>query len=380
MKKLRKKLYFLDALRFIAFLCVIMYHFIIELHLKEIYVFHNPQFFYFMHVTTTMGVGLFFMISGAGLMLSSSDHSFHLKTYYRKRFFRICVPFYLVYISYLCFLFLIRRGWPLSNELSPWKIIFTLTAMDEYLALWGCSTFTLGIGEWFLGALMLMYLIFPLLRICMLRNQFLTLGAATVFYFIFVINYPFSTPAYMNFFVKIYDFIIGMFLIGTYHKIGKKSLFVTLPLTGIFLFVNISIPLPEAFKITILCTAVFLLAVQAENLISSCKPVCRLLELVRQYSFEVYLVHHIIIYQFGTYFAQKLFSRKEVLLLFLIETGIMFLLAFHLKKGELFINRTFTGICAENAANSICRFLKLRSQNGDYDGSRKKDCSDDTVL
>ncbi|MBP3459966.1 MAG: acyltransferase [Lachnospiraceae bacterium] len=339
-----KKIYFLDVLRLIAFVFIIVYHFIVELEIRAIYDFKEVGIVYLnenMHIAT-LGVALFFMISGAGLMLSTKD-GLDLKIYYKKRFWRIFIPFYIVYMSYMLFLFAIKGGSPFAEGIPVWRFIFTLMGMDQYLATCGQITFSLGIGEWFLGCLILMYLVFPLLRKCMLKNKWVTLSVATTYFLVLVFNYHFQIQPYMNFFVKIYDFVLGMFLILVWEELQKLnapvkiriwSLVITVPVIGVFLFWKKSLPIPVSLKIVILAVAVFVFAMQFEGPMSSSRILLKVLQFVRLYSFEIFLVHHAIIGQFAEYYTGRKFLFKETLILFVVEMCIIFLLAFILKKAE----------------------------------------------
>ena len=63
----------MNWMRVMAFLFIIVYHFMVELEQKGNYSFDNSLVYYSnsnLHIAI-IGVSLFFMISGAGLMLSS---------------------------------------------------------------------------------------------------------------------------------------------------------------------------------------------------------------------------------------------------------------------------------------------------------------------
>ncbi len=342
----KKRVIYLDLLRAIAFVCIIIYHFMIELELHEKYSFVQQGIFYEnenMHIAT-LGVSLFFIVSGAGLMLSTRQE-LKLKSYIKRRVLRILIPFYLVYFSYLCFRFVVERRLPFDPTIPEWRIVFTLLGMDEYVSLLmgGGYTYTLGIGEWFLGCLMLMYAAFPLLRLGMLKNKKLLFGGATIVYLFVVWLYPFEIPMHTNFFVKIYEFILGMFLALSWEKIGKKSLIATIPIIAAFLFIPVSFPVPSGLKITILSTAVTLLVMQFETWLSDSDILNKILGKINEFSFELFLVHHICIQEFIKWFMNHHLGTKEVALLFVIVFSVMTVLAVLLKKAELIILKKIEG-------------------------------------
>ena len=101
----------------------------------------------------------------------------------------------------------------------------------------GIHTFPLGIGEWFLGALIILYLLFPLLRLLMKKNPCLFFIGSTCIYLLLLFYYPFHTPVHVNLLIKGYDFVLGMLLGYTNHKFRPQWAFLSVPLV-IFFFVS----------------------------------------------------------------------------------------------------------------------------------------------
>lgn len=97
---------------------------------------------------------------------------FDIRRFYKKRFIRILIPFYITYLSY----FIYKAGTTGSftsffpPETSAWKIILHSSEWMNGTVSTEFHTFSLGIGEWFLGALIILYLLFPLLRFLMKKN------------------------------------------------------------------------------------------------------------------------------------------------------------------------------------------------------------------
>lgn len=330
----KKHLVFLDVLRTFAFACIILYHFMIELEISNLYSFPDHGISYAnanMHIAT-LGVSLFFIVSGAGLMLSARRR-FDLKTYYKKRMTRILIPFYLVYFGYLCWRFITEKRLPYVEGIPAWRFVFTLAGMDEYMSLFG-ATFSLGIGEWFLGCLVLMYLLFPLLRWCMEKNSRITMLAATIYYVVLILVYPFQTPVHMNFFVKIYEFLLGMYLITRWNRIDRRVLWFSIPVVLIFVFCPVGIPIPNGFRITLLSLAVFLLVIPFESFLSKRTRLIAVLKKVSTYSFEIYLVHHVVLQGWNKWFSDVYFRKQELLLLFLLDLIVMILLGVLVKQIE----------------------------------------------
>ena len=104
----------------------------------------------------------------------------------------------------------------------------------------------------FLGCLILLYLIFPLLRFFMIKSEKFFFIIATGIYLIVLFHYDFSVPIHMNFFLKGYEFVIGM-MIGYYHeKFNPKWIFLSLPVVIFFVLCPFALPISTGLKITIL--------------------------------------------------------------------------------------------------------------------------------
>lgn len=330
----KRHFYFLDLLRIFALASIILFHFVEEQQAQGTFLFYNkgitlsnPN----VHIAT-MGVSLFFMISGAGLM-ASSRQDFCPKDYYLKRFLRIYIPFYIAYAGYLAYYLLRLRHFPWTEKIAPWKFLFTLTATDEYANLHGITTFSLGIGEWFLGCLILIYLLFPLLRFCMIKNCRLTMAAATALYVLLVCNYRFAMPVHMNFLLKLYEFLLGMFMIRCCKRLHNPAIpLVSLLVILLFLCFPKTLPLPEAFRITLFSAALFLAAAYLEPLLGRAVFLQKTLSFLCAYSYELYLVHHAVIYQCGECFRGRQYTLPEIMLIFLMELLVMAFFAFIIKK------------------------------------------------
>lgn len=321
----------MDVIRFISMAAIVYYHLIITLYLSGIRQLESVHHLYEnnnIHVAT-VGVGLFFMISGAGLMLSTKDaEHLDLKEYYRKRFFKILVPFYLVYLLWLL-AFMILTGEGLSaiytSGANPFMFIFTLLGMDAYLSSFGIATFSLGIGEWFLGALVIMYLVFPFLRWALKKNKWISLIAATVYFIIIVVIYPIfpfakTVPGFVNALCKIYEFFLGMFLITEIDRIKRWiCLVVSVPVIGFFLIYPNPLPINQNVMILIQNLMFFLFFVGLEGLFNKIPHVIKVITFLCGFTYEFYLIHHVVIEYMTLQHIGVPFSNLDILVLFMEE-------------------------------------------------------------
>ena len=280
-----KRIHYFDLLRCTCFCFIIFYHLLFQLYLSGICPVErlNPLFSNSNMHLATLGVAVFFMLSGASLSYTAKEN-FSLAKYYKKRFLRILIPFYILYIVY--FLFLLFQSHSVHN-------------------------------------------IFPE-GFFMIKNEKFFFIIATGIYLIVLFHYDFSVPIHMNFFLKGYEFVIGM-MIGYYHeKFNPKWIFLSLPVVIFFVLCPFALPISTGLKITILAVAFWISAACLEPVLE--KGNGRFLRTISNYSYEVFLVHHIIIYFITPRAIPYMRGMVGVLGLFLVELLLMAVLGFLLKS------------------------------------------------
>lgn len=105
-----------------------------------------------------VGIELFFLLSGASLCWGRGGR-FDARRYYAGRALAIYPCFWVGFAA----LFLYGEVLHGNNAGIPkWKLVFSVLGLDGYLLPLGANFYK--IGEWFLGCLLLIYLLFPLLR------------------------------------------------------------------------------------------------------------------------------------------------------------------------------------------------------------------------
>ena len=338
---MKKRYNFMNVLRVLSMISIVFYHMLITLYIYGIrqhesisFLFENAN----MHIAK-IGVGLFFMLSGAGLMLATKDN-FNIKDFYIKRFTKILIPFYIVYVCY--FIFLLGIGdmsikAPFGDKaLKPYSFVFTLLGMDAYLENFGIPTCSLGIGEWFLGCLILIYILFPILRFCMLKNRLITL-TTSIIYFVFICIFYFyvpgfiEVPPYMNMALKIFDFILGMNLALTISDRKKYTPFIAGAIFLFFLLYPTRMAGTEDFQIPIQCLSVYLIFESLEGVFSKAPKVMKVVDILASYSYEYFLIHHAVILYLSKQGLNSAFSNAQVLLLFVEEILLTTVLSILLK-------------------------------------------------
>ncbi len=348
----KKRWYSMDWIRILAFAFIIFYHMLQRLEVDNRYVFSGKTPVYYMNTNlhiALIGVSLFFMISGAGLMLSS-ERNWNLKEFYQHRFGKLLIPFYVVEVfAFIAFSALSPDWIAYFPEVSKLKIVFNLLGMDGYFQQY-MTTFCLYAGEWFLGALIMLYVVFPVFRFCMSKNRYLTILVATLYYLL--INYfnviQHTTP-WTNVFVKAYDFILGMFLILELPKLLEKRTFkIVVGITSIAIIIfGIVCPqqltTPMVINNLIYAVAIFVLFFVCEDVISQFDVCNNIVKTICGISYEVFLVHHIVIYYIEDRVADNM-GRIQLIQVFVTELLIMIALALLVQKIVEFINSVLASV------------------------------------
>jgi len=155
----------LDVLRVLAMFFVITYHFGCEYAaagLPFINLFCTTSNYDFGNIAVT----IFIALSGGLLYKRYGDIGRDLKTFYVKRAKAIYPPFWILslYIPLSMIRHLVTDGsaFFLGN---PVSLLLTVIGFDGYVKLFGISTYAF-CGDWFVGAIVLLYLLYPLLAKC----------------------------------------------------------------------------------------------------------------------------------------------------------------------------------------------------------------------
>lgn len=290
----RPRIFYLDFIRAIATVSIILTHFnalylynaapqrpemaVVALYVSNIYI-------------GDFGVSLFFIISGASLMYVY-DERFDAKIFYKKRLLNIYPMFWLAYLFAALYRY---YTWHSFVDGGPrWHILFSILGIDSYLGNYGISAYTL-VGEWFIGVILMMYAVFPLLRLGVQKKPVVT----AVLALILGLLSTFFWGRTIGLLARIPEFLFGMLFVKYWKKVSWK---VGLPALGILIVNGIVKPvLPEnieTFYVGVL-TFVFLVWLVDVLTWAPLRSVCKT---IGKYSYPCFLVHHFIILQMAGHF------------------------------------------------------------------------------
>ena len=211
MKFMRNRLAYLDIIIIVACLCILIIHFD-----ASICGYDTTGNFTYMHNTLIpnaywgvylgdIGTGLFFLLSGACLEYTGNVFSSlsidRLKSFYYKR----CKSLYVLDCMDRCTY--IDRNSFFWGGVIKW-LPLSIIGIDGYLGTLGLSGAFMyyRVGEWFLGCIICLYLIYPFLAYFFGKHLYLTVLATLVIY---VVGIGRLYPAWFIF--QIPYFLMGIF-------------------------------------------------------------------------------------------------------------------------------------------------------------------------
>lgn len=348
----KKRLVFLDLIRIFSCLCVSISHFNAKLSgMSGSGMLYNntiiPSFYLGNRVYLgDIGVSLFFMLSGASQMLSYREEKAF--SFYKRRFLGLFPMFWIAYILITFCDFMINKGMALSPL---WHYAFSVVGMDGYIPTLGLMPITsYKTGEWFLGCILLLFLLFPLLYRGVKRRPAITVAAALAVYVFFEVHpaigkYDISGA---EFFLRIPELLFGMFFVKYRLWERKKSVIATIGSAVVF---GIAMLLRDRlFRLSLtiaFCLVLFNLLTAASKAFMQDNSK-RALSQLAGLTYPVFLVHHYLIYKLVIGFSLENMTRTNIVMLFIVFIALTLALSWLLKKaGDRAVRlRVFTGIPA----------------------------------
>lgn len=251
------------------------------------------------------GSSLFFIVSGAALALTVSPEQ-PVLTFYKKRAKAIYPLFWLAWCVCFGIRFLSKPGYYAAAK-TP-TLLLTVLGLDNFAvaAGWVGMDFAC-VGEWFLGSILFLYLLFPLLIRGLRRSAWLT----------WAISLAICLPVHLAGWdarlvaVHVLEFLFGM----QYLSLQKKA---KVGLTVLFAIGTVLCADWDSKITCALCSmAVFAVLEGVSHWVD--RPWPRVLcARLAKLSYAVFLVHHVLIQRMVEPFDLAALSRRDTAFLFLI--------------------------------------------------------------
>ena len=167
MEKLRTRDIGYDFIRCTAMMLIVVYHFVTSFDTTlvggESIIFYKQLMCRHALSFGAIGVCLFFMLSGAVLLMTSKDN-IKLKDFYKKRLLKISIPQWISFTISLVAIYTIDKNILHTNVFG---IIISFLGLNYCGKPWnhlGIHSTPWITGEWFTAVIIYLYLLFPLLK------------------------------------------------------------------------------------------------------------------------------------------------------------------------------------------------------------------------
>lgn len=282
---MKKHIYEIDFIRTICCIGIVIYHFACHTA-SELSILRST-------VNTDVGrniiVTVFFMISGFALYHNNQEIR-SLKTFYWKRIKSIFPSFWLCWlIFYVINVVKVRTPFYAGN---PLKLLLTFIGQDGYFQQRIVNYYT--VGEWFLGALIFVYAIYPLLLKGYKKNKLLTLlilsGLVTLVY---TLNIPVIAPGFPGISESCLKLYLGILI---YDQIDNlNNIVVISSIVYIVLYTIIRIPFLNIVFDIICSICWFTVLFKFGTILMNNKTINKVCVFIAGISYQIYLLQHQII-------------------------------------------------------------------------------------
>ncbi len=238
------------------------------------------------------GVTIFFLMSGF-LLKKSSEKQEGIKSFFKKKFLRLLPIFYLSFLIAYVIKSISLSNWLWGGDV--WKLLFTAIGIDCYLGFYSIPTYAV-VGEWFTFAIILLYLLFPILNYFMEKH----FKKTNIIIFLLYISDLCVNFSHINNNAKLTNalamFWIGMLFYKYRRKVFTKGNMLLALLAGV---VILFLPLPFESHMPYgqmegICIFLFL-SVALKNIKVSKKTENKL-AFLSSMSYPIYINHHFLLY------------------------------------------------------------------------------------
>lgn len=326
-----------DFMRSITAWIIVIYHFACICNTTPQYA--NFPLFY-THANGVWGentsVNIFFMLSGASLYYNHADLNFHnVKKYYFDRFKGIFPMFYIIWM-FLFYQKVTTVGSVFYNG-NPKYLLLTLFGMDGYLSYRYPNNYYF-IGEWFLGALVLLYLLYPVLTWCIKHCKILTtillgLGSLSMLW----LQPHFLIQKERNLIVCMFAFWLGMLFIEYREKLINPWLTAVAGILA-FVLIFIKVPVDSFICAQLIAISLFLVFYQIGTYAMKPSPARKFFQYTSRLSYAIFLLQHVVMSQILSLYTSKGLTLSQEWLLLVVTFVFIYVFseaAIHLNKAVI---------------------------------------------
>lgn len=231
-----------------------------------------------------VAVSAFFCLSGLAIKYNNND--LDIMQFYKKRFWSIYPSFWVAWgIAYLLKVISAKSFFYNGHKLS---ILLSVCGLDGYL-----GGFYYQVGEWFLGAIIILYILYPLLLWFFTRAKGLSSGVLAVIYYITISRDCFGVSEFRNILICIMSFWIGMLLADIIEKISDNWVLCIVLMSTIWHISTANSPFTVYTGIVIWGASLLIILCIVGRTIKT-PVVSGIFRFLSKISFQIFLLHHLL--------------------------------------------------------------------------------------
>ena len=351
----RKNFDWIDSIRVLSTLVIIIFHYAVLL--MDNPTFHGTIYKYF-DGFGHFGIAAFFGISGY-LVVNSLERTPSILEFYRRKFIRVVVPFIVTYILAFGMLLFIKLSSVIFNtpnffkNYAPLDVVFGMLPIDLNLLKFFDIDYLFLVGEWFVGTIIWLYLLAPLIYKFLLKNIPATMTAAVIVAGIvasFLLEFETQGKIFAVqtiFLVRLPEFATGMALFMYRDKIFQTpprifAIFLAVAMTIFTTLQNIDFPsvwikyyFGDVINFHFVLSAslsVYVSFIAAEFLNRNLKVVMLPINKFKDISYMAVLIQHLVIRLFDKVFDFKTIGGLGAISVFFLILFVIIILSEIIKK------------------------------------------------
>ena len=327
MKKTR--LFSLDFIRALACIMIVVFHFSIDG--RKLYtegsILKNFSL-------GCLGVSLFIILSGVALSLSDKKISYW--EYLKKR---IKTIYPLIYICSIFFVIIYFMFFPtIFDNIPLYRLIYSIIGIDGLLS-YKISTFNI-VGEWYIGCIMILYLIYPFIKKCIDKFPYITFFILLTIYLLVIHFYGLELSMDRNPLVRLFDLALGIYFVKIFIKKpiseNKKKICYFISTIVMIFTLFIKNDICTMYNITLGGISTFVVLYGVSNYIRI-NGIKNIISIISKHSYVIFLVHHQIQLLLSARFSGYEYLPKRYYAIFIMYLILVWL-------AVVFINKVYNYI------------------------------------
>lgn len=296
-----------DFIRAICAIGIVAFHFFCHTSNRDFLLFYNNANCDWGYVI----VNIFFILSGAAIYYNNSMIS-SLKKFYYKRWKSLFPMFYISF--FIFFLFSIIKTHNVFYGGNPLKLLLTLFGLDGYTVEIIPNYYIL--GEWFLGAIIILYVLYPVVLKAFNKAQYATTIVCMALFILCLFVDLTGISTSRKVFSCLISFEFGMLIMKNRKLLTNKLIVIVSFVVSIIICV-FKLPINANVLAHILSLSLFFVMYYIGNYVMKSKFLNKSISFVSKISYPIFLLQHLIILML-----LKIYSPQEpvMIILWLIVT------------------------------------------------------------